>query len=118
MPKKDAYGNMGKMLSSFTKSSEVKRLEARIKELEETEQRLLQKLADASQEHTKQRTILQAEIDNLKALEREILEKAVQRVYFGVVDIDPKTSFNNMLMFDYPRYTWDELHNLIKGIKR
>jgi len=118
MPKKDAHGNMGKMLSSLTKNSDVKKLEARVKELEETEQRLLQKLADASQEHTKQRTILQAEIDNLKALEREILEKAVQRVYFGVVDIDPKPYLNNMMMFDYPRYTWNELHDLIKGIKR
>ena len=83
----------------------------RIKELEETEKRLLQKLSDASHDYVKARTILQDKLDNS-------LEDAWQRVAHGSVDWKPDSIYNNIMMFDYPRYSWFELQDLIKGIKR
>ncbi len=49
--------------------------------------------------------------------EKEILEAAWERVSSGQIDQDPDSIYNNAKMFDYPRYTWDELERLIKGIK-
>ncbi len=46
--------------------------------------------------------------------EAEILEEAWQRVARG--STEPQMFSNNM-MFDYPRYTWNELEKLIKGQK-
>jgi hypothetical protein len=45
-------------------------------------------------------------------------EDAWQRVAHGSVDWEPDSIFNNSMMFDYPRYSWLELQDLIKGIKR
>jgi hypothetical protein len=46
-----------------------------IKELEATEQRLLQKLSDASHEHVKARTIKNARIEKLEAALNEIIKR-------------------------------------------
>lgn len=49
----------------------------------------------------------------------ETLEHAWQRICYGKVDYDVNEPVSNLMrMFDYPRYTWDQLHDLIKGIKR
>ena len=49
---------------------------------------------------------------------QQILEDAWERVATGDVNATVETLPSNIKMFDYPRYTWDELHDLIKGIKR
>ena len=47
---------------------------------------------------------------------KKILAEAWQRVAWGHASEDPGP-FRNILMFDYPRYNWDELERLIKGIE-
>ena len=45
------------------------------------------------------------------------LEDAWQRVSYGKVDFTAE-DFKNSMMFDFPRYDWSELRDLIKGVKR
>ena len=45
------------------------------------------------------------------------LEDAWQRVSYGKVDFTTE-DFKNSMMFDFPRYDWSELRDLIKGVKR
>jgi hypothetical protein len=58
-----------------------------------------------------------------QTLDRDLkraLEDAWLRVSTGNFDatVDTKVFPSNMMMFDHPRYTWEELNDLIKGIKR
>jgi hypothetical protein len=58
-----------------------------------------------------------------QTLDRDLkrsLEDAWLRVSTGNINanVDTKTFPSNMMMFDHPRYSWIELNDLIKGIKR
>jgi hypothetical protein len=138
---------------------QVQLLSEELQNLKDTNKRLLQNLSDASHEHIKSRTILQAEVDKwheeylnaskeaigfagkIITLEERVMEaeakqkineaqcdtmtqwasealdNAWQRVSYGKVDFTDK-DFKNSMMFDHPRYSWLELQDLIKGVKR
>jgi hypothetical protein len=58
--------------------------------------------------------------DRSDSLSRQIdvvKEAAWERVSYGKVDFTAE-DFKNSMMFDHPRYSWAELQDLIKGIKR
>ena len=139
---------------------EIELLTNELQNLKDTNKRLLQNLSDASHEHVKSRTILQAEADKwheeylnaskdamdfagkIITLEERVMEaeakqkideaqcdtmtqwasealdNAWQRVAHGSINWEPDSIYNNSMMFDHPRYSWSELQDLIKGIKR
>jgi hypothetical protein len=59
----------------------------------------------------------EAQCDTMTQWASEALDNAWQRVSYGKVDFTDK-DFKNSRMFDYPRYSWLELQDLIKGVKR
>jgi hypothetical protein len=59
----------------------------------------------------------EAQCDTMTQWASEALDNAWQRVSYGKVDFTDK-DFKNSMMFDHPQYSWSELQDLIKGVKR
>ena len=83
-----------------------------VNELIETNQQLRDEMVCRAENNRAEWDIAK---EMLKDPAKIILDEAWNRVCFGRVDYDENKHMNNHMMFDYPRYTWSELQDLIKG---